>query len=84
MPGQKREARLRARCPGHPRLQELPQKDVDGRDEPGHDVEKEHVPNSYSITAWSGACACLRKAALLEPIMSASGIAHRVNSITIW
>src|ERR1700730_15005330 len=38
----------------------------------------------YSITAWSGACACLRKAALLEPIISASGIAHSVNSITIW
>ena len=40
--------------------------------------------NAYSITAWSGACACLRKAALLEPIISASGIAHSVNSITIW
>ena len=38
MPGQKREARLRARCPGHPRLDEgCSKKDVDGRDKPGHD-----------------------------------------------
>ena len=38
MPGQKREARLRARCPGHPRLgPEHRAKVVDGRDKPGHD-----------------------------------------------
>src|SRR6266852_6009591 len=38
MPGQKREARLRARCPGHPRLVGIQgKKVVDGRDKPGHD-----------------------------------------------
>ncbi|HTF76586.1 MAG TPA: hypothetical protein VK620_20035, partial [Bradyrhizobium sp.] len=40
MAGQKREARLRARCPGHPRLScflLLRRKDVDARDKPGHD-----------------------------------------------
>jgi hypothetical protein len=41
-------------------------------------------PNVYSIAAWSGASCCLRSAALVEPIMIASGIAHIVNSITIW
>jgi hypothetical protein len=35
MAGQKREARLRARCPGHPRL--FPSQDVDARGKPGHD-----------------------------------------------
>ena len=38
MPGQKREARLRARCPGHPRPTRCRnKKGVDGRDKPGHD-----------------------------------------------
>jgi hypothetical protein len=39
MAGQKREARLRVRCPGHPRLLLLLKfpKDVDARDKPGHD-----------------------------------------------
>ena len=38
MPGQKREARLRARCAGHPRLENrLCKQDVDGRVKPGHD-----------------------------------------------
>ncbi|WP_159008432.1 hypothetical protein [Bradyrhizobium sp. S69] len=38
MPGQKREARLRTRCPGHPRLGLIQkQKDVDARVKPGHD-----------------------------------------------
>jgi hypothetical protein len=59
-------------------------KDVDGRDEPGHDVEKDRDQNLYSITAWSGAICCLRSAALVEPIMIASGIAHSVKIITIW
>src|SRR5256885_11590108 len=60
-------------------------KDVDGRDEPGHDAEKKRRDlKRYSITAWSGASDCLRKEALVEPIMIASGIAHSVNSITIW
>jgi hypothetical protein len=59
-------------------------KDVDGRDEPGHDVEKERDQNLYSITACSGAICCLRKEALVEPIMIASGMAHRVKIITIW
>jgi hypothetical protein len=58
--------------------------DVDGRDEPGHDVERAAVRNPYSITAGSGASDCLRNDALVEPIMIASGIAHSVNSITIW
>ena len=53
--------------------------DVDGRDEPGHDVER--ACSRYSITACSGA-ACLRSAALLEPIMIASGIVHRMKIIT--
>jgi len=40
MAGQKRETRLRAGCPGHPRLCRcwIPQ-DVDARHEAGHDVE---------------------------------------------
>jgi hypothetical protein len=59
-------------------------KDVDGRDEPGHDAEIVCDQRRYSITACSGACDCLRNAALVEPIMSPSGIAHSVNSITIW
>src|SRR5437899_4191610 len=37
MPGQKREARLRAGCPGHLRLSCFSKKGVDGRDKPGHD-----------------------------------------------
>jgi hypothetical protein len=68
MAGQKREARLHARSPGHPRLAtllhvgkprlqpddmtvrvmnhlvqpaQLSYEDVDGRDKPGHDEEKE-------------------------------------------
>src|SRR5882672_12119821 len=42
MPGQKREARLRARCPGHPRPSSATKKDVDGRVKPGHDETKLH------------------------------------------
>jgi hypothetical protein len=39
----------------------------------------------YSITAaWSGPCACLRSAALVEPIIIASGIAQSVTIITNW
>jgi hypothetical protein len=41
MAGQKREARLRARCPGHPRLGAA-EEDVDARDKPGHDEVKEN------------------------------------------
>jgi len=53
--------------------------------EPGHDVERKRGDlRRYSITAWSGASDCLRKEALVEPIMIASGIAHRVKIITIW
>src|SRR6476619_3172941 len=37
MAGQKREARLGARCPGHPRTCFVSTKDVDHRDEPGDD-----------------------------------------------
>jgi hypothetical protein len=37
MAGQKREARLRARCPGHPRLDAPFKKDVDARHKAGHD-----------------------------------------------
>jgi hypothetical protein len=46
MAGDKREARLRARCPGHPRFTFSDAKDVDARDigakqsfvaSPGHD-----------------------------------------------
>ena len=39
---------------------------------------------TYSMTACSGATDCLRSAALVEPIMSVSGIAHSVKIITIW
>ncbi len=39
---------------------------------------------AYSITACSGATDCLRSEALVEPIMIAKGIAHRVKIITIW
>ena len=59
-------------------------KDVDGRDEPGHDAEKVCDSNLYSIAACSGASCCLRSATLVEPIMIASGIAHSVKIITIW
>ena len=37
----------------------------------------------YSSTACSGAADCLRSAALLEPIMIASGSAHSVMIMTI-
>ena len=40
--------------------------------------------NHYSITACSGAADCSRSAALVEPIMIASGIAQAVKIITIW
>jgi len=59
-------------------------KDVDGRDEPGHDADKDYDANSYSITAASGASCCLRSAALVEPIISVSGIVQRMKIITIW
>jgi hypothetical protein len=39
MAGQKREARLRAGCPGDPRLDA--KEDVDARDKPGHDEKFE-------------------------------------------
>src|SRR5437868_4120113 len=58
-------------------------KDVDGRDKPGHDVERSRDLTCYSITACSGAADCLRSAALVEPIMIPSGIAHSVKIITI-
>ena len=45
------------------------------------DVERSQL---YSITAWSGAADCARSAALLEPIMIASGIEPRMNIITNW
>jgi hypothetical protein len=38
----------------------------------------------YSITACSGPAACFLSAALVEPIMIASGIAQAVKIITIW
>ena len=38
----------------------------------------------YSMTACSGGSDCLRSAALLDPIMIVSGIAHSVKIITIW
>jgi hypothetical protein len=38
MPGLKREARLRAYVPGIRAFECLRPKDVDGRDEPGHDA----------------------------------------------
>jgi len=37
MAGQKREARLRARCPGHPRFFAAAYQDVDARHKAGHD-----------------------------------------------
>ena len=52
-------------------------------------LEKEGVPQAaagrrYSMTACSGGSDCLRSAALLDPIMIVSGIAHSVKIITIW
>jgi len=45
--------------------------------------QEEVALSSYSITATcSGPCACLRSAALLEPIMMASGMAQAVTIIT--
>ena len=71
--------------PGIHVLEYPDKKDVDGRDEPGHDAERKcRDLKRYSITACSGASDCLRSAALVEPIMIASGIAHSVNIITIW
>jgi hypothetical protein len=40
MPGQKREARLRADVPGIHVLRIIGKKNVDGRDKPGHDGGK--------------------------------------------
>jgi hypothetical protein len=48
------------------------------------EVKSVRDPKLYSSTACSGAIDCLRRAALLEPIISASGIAHSVMIITIW
>ena len=45
------------------------------------DVERSQL---YSITACSGAADCARSAALVEPIMIASGIEPRMNIITSW
>ena len=42
------------------------------------------IHDRYSITACSGASDCLRNAALVEPIMIPSGIAHSVKIITSW
>ena len=41
-------------------------------------------PQRHSITACSGAADCARSAALVEPIMIASGIEPRMNIITNW
>jgi hypothetical protein len=43
----------------------------------------ERESSFYSSTACSGATDCLRSAALLEPIISASGMAQSVMIITI-
>jgi hypothetical protein len=48
MAGQKREARLRARCPGHPRLTLRIRKDVDARHKAGHDGECRSRPFAIS------------------------------------
>jgi hypothetical protein len=40
--------------------------------------------NFYSITACSAGADWARSVALVEPIMIASGIEHRMNSITSW
>jgi hypothetical protein len=59
---------------------------MDTRVKPAYDKQWRYHASLgfYSITACSGASACLRSAALLEPIMIASGIAHSVKIITIW
>jgi hypothetical protein len=48
MAGQKREARLRAGCPGHPRLSCLREEDVDARHKAGHDELNSETRFSYS------------------------------------
>ena len=48
------------------------------------DDEDAYAVFRYSITATASPCACLRSAALLDPIISASGIAHIVTIITSW
>jgi hypothetical protein len=64
---------------------------VDGRDKPGHDAWSWRFPArllpgvmDYSITACCSAPppAWLRSAALVEPIMMASGIEQRMKIIT--
>jgi len=45
---------------------------------------RDDEPSRYSITACSAGAACARSVALVEPIMIASGIEHRMNSITSW
>src|ERR1700682_3504578 len=50
MPGQKREARLRARVPGHPRLFFVANtKDVDGRNKSGHDEVRDHAKSARTL-----------------------------------
>jgi hypothetical protein len=51
MPGQKREARLRARCPGHPRLCCNGKEDVDGRDEPAMTAEGTWLQGNSAVCA---------------------------------
>jgi hypothetical protein len=70
----------------HPLRKSFIRRWMDTRVKPAYDRQwRYHASlNFYSITACSGASACLRSAALLEPIMIASGIAHSVKIITIW
>ena len=51
---------------------------LDAPVKPGHDT------CTYSITAWSGPVACLRNVALVDPIISASGMVQRMKNITNW
>jgi hypothetical protein len=80
-----RSGALQSRGPGYLRLEEtgvpvlrsIASQELRAASRPGH--------GTYSITAaCSGPCACLRKLALVEPIMIASGMAHKVTIITNW
>jgi hypothetical protein len=72
-------------CPGNPSSsKDSSRSEMDTRVKPAYDEECV-VAEIYSITAaCSDPCACLRSAALVEPIMIASGIAHSVTIITSW
>ena len=70
--------------PAMHRSKKLLRRLMDTRVKPAYDKSAMSRDRLYSITACSGAADCSRSAALVEPIMIASGIEPRMNIITNW